>query len=166
ERTRACLTHRWAVCFETCDTRRAASRGRPAWRRHNPDARARHRRQHRDLLRRRCGLPAAARLSTVGRARHISMPVPGALDQFWVSPTELFELGQRTRSFSSIGAYSIGQMNLAAADRPRRVQVAMASADLFTALGVAPMQGRAFDQPERRAGYKTPQQIVAAERAV
>ena len=84
---------------------------------------------------------------------YISSQFPSlGFDQFWVSPPEFFELGERARSFSSIGAYAIGQMNLAAADRPRRVQVAQASADLFTALGVAPMQGRAFDQPETRPG--------------
>ena len=56
-------------------------------------------------------------------------------DQFWVSPPEFFELQERARSFSSIGAYGVGQVNLAASDRPRRVQVAQASAELFRALG-------------------------------
>ena len=73
-------------------------------------------------------------------------------DQFWVSPPEFFELQERARSFSSIGAYAVGQVNLAASDRPRRVQVAQASAELFRALGVAPAQGRTFDPAETRPG--------------
>src|SRR5689334_1525542 len=73
-------------------------------------------------------------------------------DQFWVSPPEFFELQERARAFSSIGAYAVGQVNLSASDRPRRVQVAQVSADLFRTLGVAPAQGRAFDPAETRPG--------------
>src|SRR5207237_915442 len=73
-------------------------------------------------------------------------------DQFWVSPPEFFELQERARSFSSIGAYALGQVNLAASDRPRRVQAARASTELFEALAVAPAQGRIFDPVETRPG--------------
>ena len=73
-------------------------------------------------------------------------------DQFWVSPPEFFELQERARSFSSIGAYAVGQVNLAASDRPRRVQAARASTELFEALAVAPAQGRIFDPVETRPG--------------
>src|SRR3989440_8816097 len=56
---------------------------------------------------------------------YISSQFPAlGFDQFWVSPPEFFELQERARSFSSIGAYAVGQVNLAASDRPRRVQAA------------------------------------------
>src|SRR4051812_13306169 len=71
-------------------------------------------------------------------------------DQFWVSPPEFLELQERARSFSSIGAFAIGQANLTAADRPRRVNTANVSAELFATLGVNPMQGRAFEPIETR----------------
>src|SRR5262245_34884531 len=40
--------------------------------------------------------------------------------QFPVSPPEYFELQERARSFTSIGAYAFGESNLSAPDRPRR----------------------------------------------
>src|SRR5689334_9669938 len=84
---------------------------------------------------------------------YISSQFPSmGFDQFWVSPPEFFELQERARSFSSIGAYATGQVNLTAVDRPRRVQVAQASAELFRALGVAPAEGRVFDPSETRPG--------------
>jgi hypothetical protein len=36
-------------------------------------------------------------------------------DQFWVSPPEYFEYGEWTKAFSSIGAFTTGEVNLAAA---------------------------------------------------
>jgi putative ABC transport system permease protein len=69
-------------------------------------------------------------------------------DQFWVSPPEFFELRERTQSFSSIGAYSSGQANLTASDRPRRINSMQASASLFKTLAVAPMLGRTFEESE------------------
>jgi len=87
------------------------------------------------------------------RLVYISSQFPSmGFDQFWVSPPEFFELQERARTFSSIGAYAVGQVNLSASDRPRRVQVAQASTDLFKALGVAPAQGRTFDETETRPG--------------
>jgi len=84
---------------------------------------------------------------------YISSQFPSmGFDQFWISPPEFLELQERARSFSSIGAYAVGQVNLAASDRPRRVQVAQASAELFRALGVAPAEGRVFDPSETRPG--------------
>ena len=45
-------------------------------------------------------------------------------DQFWVSPPEYLELSERQKSFDTIGAYTTGQDNVAASDRPRRVVAA------------------------------------------
>jgi putative ABC transport system permease protein len=84
---------------------------------------------------------------------YISSQFPSmGFDQFWVSPPEYLELQERARAFSAIGAFAIGQVNLSAADRPRRVQAALASADLFKALGVSPREGRVFDAAETRPG--------------
>jgi putative ABC transport system permease protein len=83
---------------------------------------------------------------------YISSQFPNmGFDQFWVSPPEFFEFQERTRTFSSVGAYSITQVNVSA-DRPRRAQAAQASAELFKTLGVEPAQGRVFEVGETRPG--------------
>jgi predicted permease len=69
-------------------------------------------------------------------------------DQFWISPPEFFEFQERTRTFASVGAFTTGQANLTAPDRPRRVNAGRASADLFTTLGVQAMSGRTFEPAE------------------
>ena len=69
-------------------------------------------------------------------------------DQFWVSPPEFLELQERTHAFSAVGAFATNQVNLTAADRPRRVNNGAVSAGLFSVLGVSPMLGRAFDPSE------------------
>ena len=69
-------------------------------------------------------------------------------DSFWVSPPEFFELKERSRSFQSIGAYTIAAANLSGADRPHRVVSVGTSPDLFTALGVQPLLGRTFTPGE------------------
>jgi len=71
-------------------------------------------------------------------------------DQFWVSPPEFLEFQERTRAFSVVGAFSTGQANLTAPDRPRRVNTVLASADLFRALGVNALYGRTFQMDETR----------------
>jgi putative ABC transport system permease protein len=88
-----------------------------------------------------------------GQLVYISTQFPTlGFDQFWVSPPELFEMRERTQSFSSIGAFANGTANLTAADRPRQVIALQASADLFKTLGVAPIAGRTFDEAETRPG--------------
>ena len=71
-------------------------------------------------------------------------------DQFWVSPPEFMELQERARSFSAIGAFSAGQTNLTAPERPRRVNVTRVSAELDDALGVSAAMGRWFEPEETR----------------
>jgi predicted permease len=72
--------------------------------------------------------------------------------QFWVSPPEYLELQERARSFSSIGAFRQGQVNVGGGDRPERVTSATASASLFEALGVTPSQGRPYNAQEDLPG--------------
>ena len=45
-------------------------------------------------------------------------------DQFWVSPPEYFEFRELNQSFAAVGAYSTGEVNLTAGDRPLRVRSA------------------------------------------
>ena len=85
------------------------------------------------------------------RLIYISSQFPQmGFDQFWISPPEFLEFQERTRSFSSVGAFTTGQANLSAPDRPRRVNAGLASADLFTALGVNALYGRTFEMAETR----------------
>jgi len=106
---------------------------------------------------------------------YISTQFPAlGFDQFWVSPPEFFEFRERSQSFSSIGAFSTGQANLTASDRPRQVVSVQASADLFTTLGVSPILGRVFDQAETLPNgplvailsYETWQGAFAADRNI
>ena len=69
-------------------------------------------------------------------------------DQFWVSPPEFFEFREINQSFASVGAFTTGEVNLMAADRPRRVRSASVTDDLLPTLGVQPAQGRLFAKGE------------------
>ena len=69
-------------------------------------------------------------------------------DQFWVSPPEYFEFRELNQSFSSVGAYTTGEANLSAGDRPMRVRTASVDAELLQALGVQPLAGRLFAKGE------------------
>ncbi|MGE3275015.1 MAG: ABC transporter permease [Vicinamibacterales bacterium] len=71
-------------------------------------------------------------------------------DQFWVSPPEYFELQEWNQSFSALGAYRTGEVNLAADGRPRRARSGVVDAALLQALGVAPERGRPFTADETR----------------
>ena len=64
-------------------------------------------------------------------------------DQFWVSPPEYFEFRELNQSFAAVGAYTTGEVNLTAGDRPLRVRSASVDDGLLTALGVQPIAGRA-----------------------
>ncbi|MEP6783069.1 MAG: ABC transporter permease [Acidobacteriota bacterium] len=69
-------------------------------------------------------------------------------DQFWVSPPEYFEFREMNHSFSAVGAYTTGEVNLTAGDRPMRVRSAAVDDSLLTALGVQPIAGRLFNKGE------------------
>jgi predicted permease len=70
---------------------------------------------------------------------------PGfGFDHFWVSPPEYFEFLELNQSFATVGAYSTGEANLSAGDRPVRVRTASVDARLLEALGVQPLAGRLF----------------------
>jgi predicted permease len=69
-----------------------------------------------------------------------------------LSPAEYWELTEINQSFSVVGAFVIGDVNLAARDRPRRVTRATVNAELLEALAVQPEHGRWFRREETRAG--------------
>jgi predicted permease len=69
-------------------------------------------------------------------------------DQFWVSPPEYFEFRELNQSFSAVGAFTTGEVNLTAGDRPLRVRSASVDDGLLTALGVQPAMGRLFHKGE------------------
>ncbi len=64
-------------------------------------------------------------------------------DQFWVSPPEYFEFRELNQSFASVGAYTTGEVNLTAGDRPMRVRSAS-------------VDDRLLDHPRRAADCGTP----------
>ena len=69
-------------------------------------------------------------------------------DQFWVSPPEYLEFRELNQSFSAVGAFTTGEVNLTAGDRPLRVRSASVDDDLLNALGVQAAQGRLFAKGE------------------
>jgi predicted permease len=97
----------------------------------------------RGVLLKPLGYPAPERLVFISS----QFPTLG-FDQFWISPPEFFELKERSRSFSSVGAFRTGAVNLGTATEPRRVNAAVVTADLFTTLGVPALLGRTFTPEE------------------
>ena len=69
-------------------------------------------------------------------------------DEFWVSPPEFLEFREINQSFSAVGAFTTGEVNLMAGERPRRVRSASVTDDLLTALGLQAAQGRLFSKGE------------------
>ncbi len=69
-------------------------------------------------------------------------------DQFWVSPPEYFEFRELNQSFASVGAYTTGEVNLTAGDRPLRARSASVDDTLLATLGIQPMAGRLFAKGE------------------
>ena len=84
---------------------------------------------------------------------HSQFPSIG-FDKFWISPPEYRDLQQHARSYSEIGAWRTGQVSLSGLDSPMRVTSAVASAELFSTLGVPPRLGRAFDTREDAEGVE------------
>jgi putative ABC transport system permease protein len=73
-------------------------------------------------------------------------------DRFWVSLPEWAEFKERNRSFQDVGAYREGSVNLGAPERPRRVNAIIATPELMSVLGVAPLRGRLFTQTDALPG--------------
>jgi putative ABC transport system permease protein len=69
-----------------------------------------------------------------------------------VSLPEYFELAELNHSFSVVGAFVTGEVNLSARDRPRRATRASVNAELLEALAVPAERGRWFRREETRPG--------------
>jgi predicted permease len=79
----------------------------------------------------------------------ITSQFPGlGFDKFWVSPPEYFELRERAKSFSEIGAYRTTAVNLSEGDTPERINAVNVTWTLFKSLGVGAYRGRLFDDRE------------------
>jgi predicted permease len=72
-------------------------------------------------------------------------------DQFWMSLPELLELSEHNESFSSVGAFSVGAVNLNS-ERPSRPVAATVTPGLLPTLGVRPYMGRWFTEEDSRPG--------------
>jgi predicted permease len=72
-------------------------------------------------------------------------------EQFWVSPPEVLELRDRNQSFSGVGAYSAGALNIDSTP-PQRARSAIVTAELMPVLGVRPLMGRWFTEEDTRPG--------------
>jgi predicted permease len=84
-----------------------------------------------------------------GQLMYLTTRFPAfGFDQFWVSPPEYLEFREISRSFSAVGAYTTGEVNLTAGDRPLRVRSAQVNDDLLRALGVPAAAGRLFRKGE------------------
>lgn len=73
-------------------------------------------------------------------------------EQGSLSPAEYWELTEINQSFSAVGAFATGEVNLSAHDRPRRATRASVNAELLEALAVPPELGRWFRREDTRAG--------------
>jgi putative ABC transport system permease protein len=83
------------------------------------------------------------------RLAYLTTRIPNmGFDQFWVSPPEFFEFRELNQSFAEVGAFTTGEVNLTASDRPARVRSASVTDDLLRALGVQVIQGRLFAKGE------------------
>ena len=79
----------------------------------------------------------------------LSTRVPAlGLDSFWVSPVEYFEFRELNQSFSNVGAFHVGEVNLFDGDQPHRVRSAAVDEHLLATLGIPAAQGRLFTSGE------------------
>lgn len=72
-------------------------------------------------------------------------------EQFWMSPPELQELADHNSSFSSVGGFSAGAVNINTS-QPSRPNSALVTPGLMPTLGVPPLTGRWFSDADSRPG--------------
>ena len=76
-------------------------------------------------------------------------------DQFWVSPPEYFEYRELNQSFSAVGAFTTGEVNLTAGDRPLRARSASVDDSLLAGAWRAAGAGTAVQQGRSRSDRPT-----------
>lgn len=72
-------------------------------------------------------------------------------DQFWMSPPEVLELKAHNSSFSNLGGFSAGAVNVDTTP-PSRPVSAVVTPGLMETLGVRPLAGRWFTEEDARPG--------------
>jgi predicted permease len=87
---------------------------------------------------------------TPGQLMHLTTQFP-ASPQFGVSPPEYFEFREINQSFSAVGAYRTGEVDLTGSDPPRRIRSAHVDEHLLAALGLEAAHGRLFASGETDA---------------
>jgi putative ABC transport system permease protein len=73
-------------------------------------------------------------------------------DKFWVSPPEYLQLVKDSRSYESLGAWTLTNLNVTGGTEPVAVDAAATTASFFPTLGVQPMLGRFYDAGEDLPG--------------
>ena len=71
-----------------------------------------------------------------------------AFDKTWVSTGEVVDYRRRSKTLSTIAAWSDGQVNLTGDGDPERVAAATVTANTFEMLGTTPILGRTFTAAE------------------
>jgi putative ABC transport system permease protein len=74
------------------------------------------------------------------------------LRKFWMSVPEFIDISNEAKSWESVGAWSIGGVNVATTSEPIRVTSANVTRGLIESLGVQPAMGRNFSPEEDRRG--------------
>jgi predicted permease len=78
------------------------------------------------------------------RLQFITSQFPGlGFDQFWISVPEFVEFRDHNLAFASVGAYSVGAVNLGTSS-PARPVSAVVTPELMPTLGIQPHRGRWF----------------------
>ena len=78
--------------------------------------------------------------------------VESKVPRFAVAPADYLDLDRIQSSFTDLGVYRTGSMELSGTGTPETVVVAETSASVFPLLGVSPAQGRTFVEAEDQPG--------------
>ena len=73
------------------------------------------------------------------------------MDRMSVAPANFIDWQAENKSFESLAAFRLTNFNLSGGDSPERIRAAQTSANIFAALGVEPILGRAFQPGEDSA---------------
>ena len=79
---------------------------------------------------------------------------------YGMAPSEYLQFQEVNRSFSHVGAYTAGEVNVTTPDRPLRVRAVWVDEHLLRTLGVQVADGRLYGDGETAASGATPPPIV------
>jgi hypothetical protein len=72
---------------------------------------------------------------------------------FSVSAPDVLDMQRRTRSLDAVAGFQREQLNLSGHSRPKRINAARVSANLFPMLGISPQLGRSFTTEDDSPGH-------------